>query len=118
MKTIFRISLYAGALLTAFATLSCTKEGARFEDLSDGITLNFQTCLDAGVQVKSTPAPGDDAFNENLLNSVYYFLYPKDVTDAAPSVSGFKTGLDETGEYSVRIPVSASTVTNDLFAPF
>lgn len=115
MKTIFRISLYAGALLTAFATLSCTKEGARFEDLSDGITLNFQTSLDAGVQVKSAPTPGDDAFNENLLNSVYYFLYPKDVTDAAPAVSGFKTGLDETGEYSVRIPVSASTVINDLF---
>lgn len=116
MKTTFRISLYAGTLLAALTVLSCTKDVERPEVLDQGITLTFRTSLDAGVQVKSTPTPGVDALHENLLNSVYYFLYPKDVTDAAPSVSGFKTGLNETGEYSVKIPVSTSTVINDLFA--
>lgn len=116
MKTTIRISLYAGVLLATLTLLSCTKDEERPEDLDDGITLTFRTSLNAGVQVKSTPTPGVDALHENLLNSVYYFLYPKDVTDAAPSVSGFKTGLNETGEYSVKIPVSTSTVINDLFA--
>lgn len=115
MKTIFRISLCAGALLAALAMISCTEVVERPEEFSDGIILTFRTSPDAGVQVKSTPTPGVDAFNENLLNSVYYFLYPKDVTDATPLVSGFKTGISVTEEYPVKIPVSANTVIK-LFA--
>lgn len=115
MKTIYKTALLISVLLAALAAASCT---GRDVDLpvSDGINITFRTAAASEVQVKGTPVEGDDSFNENLLNSVYYFFYPQGQTSVAPSVSGYKTGISETETYQVKIPVSANTIVNDLYA--
>ncbi len=115
MNTIYKLSIFAGAFLAAFAAVSCTKGDERLPE-SEGFAITFRTGTSSAVQVKGTPTAGDDAFNENLLNSVYYFLYPMDKTDVAPTVSGFKSGISETESYTAQIPVSANAVVNELFA--
>lgn len=116
MKTAYRFWTYICAFLAAFALLSCEKNNGLEDGFDEGIILTLQTGGDTGMQVKGTPTEGDDDYNENLLNSVYYFFYPEGTTTAAPTVSGFKTGLSSTNTYTVKIPVSANTVVNDLFA--
>lgn len=113
MKTIYRFLFYACALLAAVSTASCIRGGDTF---TEDISITFTSGIVPEAQVKGTPAAGDDDYNENLLNSVYYFFYPKDAADVTPSVSGFKTGISETGTYTVKIPVSTNTIVNDLFA--
>ncbi len=115
MKIIYRTSLFVSVLLAAISAVSCTGRDEVIP-VSDGINITFTTADAAEVQVKGSTAPGDDAFNENLLNSVYYFFYPQGKTAVAPSVSGYKTGISETETYQVKIPVSANTIINDLFA--
>lgn len=115
MKAIYRIILYISVLIASVAVSSCTVENDVFEG-EEGISITFRTASAAEAQVKGTPAAGSDAFNENLLNSIYYFFYPKGATGTTPSVSGFKTGFSTTGTYALKIPVSATTIVNDLFA--
>ena len=115
MNTIYRIVSSAITLLAALSVISCTGSEEALSK-AEGINITFRTAAAAEAQVRSTPTAGDDDFNENLLNSVYYFLYPAGQTDAAPSVSGFKTGISETGTYQVKVPASANTIVYDLFA--
>ncbi len=115
MKSIYGKLLYVGVLLAAVAVVSCSEKNDISVAEDGGISITFRTAPAVDAQVKGA-VRGDDDYNENLLNSVYYFFYPNGVTNAAPSVSGFKTGISETGTYPVKIPVSATTIVNDLFA--
>lgn len=119
MKILHNISKCLTVLLANAVLFSCTSgEGAFQDGPGEGIVLNFTTGSSNTVLVKSTPTPGDVTYNETLLNSVYYFLFPKGATSVEPSVSGFKSGISSTTTYTVQIPVSTGTIVNDLFATY
>lgn len=104
---------YILALLLSLGIFSCSEDETHVKT-EDGISITFRTAGHSEVSIKSV-VQGDDDFNENLLNSIYYFFYPKDSTRKTPAVSGFKSGISETEEYSVTIPVSSNTLINNLF---
>ncbi len=71
-----------------------------------------------GITTKADTIDGEDDFNENVLNSVYYFFYKLNVTDQKPEISGYFTDLklNEVGATKTwTIPASANTITNKLF---
>lgn len=109
--------LLAASLLFA---VSCAKEGQDLEGYDGPKIILTVHAPDAGVDVdlKSVPDPrnGEDDYNENLLNSFYYFFFPKNVTNQIPSVSGYVSGISETDAYEREIPVSSNTINNVLFA--
>ncbi len=78
-----------------------------------GINLTV-SLSESEVQVKSSNA--DNGYNENLLNSYYYFFYPKDVTDQAPALKGYVAGISRTDQHSTVVPASSNTINNILFA--
>ncbi len=109
--------LYILLALSPFFAVSCAKDGPD----ADGLGITLTVCTpDSGVtaEMKSMPDPrnGEDSYNENLLNSFYYFFFPKDAADQTPAVSGYVSGISETDMYKREIPVSSNTINNILFA--
>lgn len=106
MKKRYIICLFA--LLAALCGCQNEKLGV------DGpaIRISFRT-PGADVALKAD-APGDDAFNENLLNSFYYFLYQKDAAETAPLIKGYVAGISVSDKYEITVPVSANDL-NELF---
>lgn len=80
-------------------------------DSGEGIRLSVST---PDVTTKAFP-DGDDLYNENRINSVYYFIYKDGETTAAPVLKGFYAGLDFTGEKTWVIPVSPYMMNTTLF---
>ena len=99
---------------------SCTKNIAP-DDASGDFNL---TVTVPSVAATRATRPGEDPYNENLINSVYYFFYQKhtpatEETDA-PKVYGFFAGLtrddfDDNYSRTWSLPVSASTIVDKLF---
>lgn len=113
-------ALYSIIALGAALAASCDKSGIVSENSEPGINLTVSTGCPAVAEVKASstmpdPRNGEDAYNENLLNSFYYFFYPNGTTSAEPAISGFVAGLSTTGEAQTRIPASAATISNVLF---
>ena len=116
-STVFRYLTFAAgiALMCACDTRDIQIEG------NTGVTLTV-LAPGAGMEISNTKAAtqdGVDDLNENTINSVYYFLYQmRDMqtyaTDA-PKVHGFYTSLDFKDSKTWTIPVSTSTIVNELF---
>lgn len=68
-----RTILLWGILLLAAA--SCQRQEVYNDEVKDGIRLSF-VCSDP-VTKAVTEKPGEDAFNENILSTVDFFLYPE-----------------------------------------
>ncbi len=67
----YRTILLWGILLLAAA--SCQRQEISDDEVKDGIRLSF-ICSDP---VTKAEMPGEDAFNENILSTVDFFLYPE-----------------------------------------
>ena len=67
----YRTILLWGILLLAAA--SCQRQEISDDEVKDGIRLSF-VCSDP---VTKAEMPGEDAFNENILSTVDFFLYPE-----------------------------------------
>ena len=116
-STVFRYLTFAAgiALMCACDTRDIQIEG------NTGVTLTV-LAPGAGMEISNTKAAtqdGVDDLNENTINSVYYFLYQMHdmqtyATDA-PKVHGFYTSLDFKDSKTWTIPVSTSTIVNELF---
>ena len=79
-----------------------------------GITLTLHNMV---PQTKTQP--GVEDLNENLIETIHYFFYPKDGTDQntekKPAIEGVYTGLSSQVNHSVRINVSEDLLKNTLF---
>ena len=79
-----------------------------------GITLTLHNMV---PQTKTQP--GVEDLNENLIESIHYFLYPKDGTDQntekEPAKEGVLTGLSSQVDHTFRINVSEDLLKNTLF---
>ncbi len=100
--------------ISALLAWACT-DSAVPQEPTRGIRITLASTSQANVDVKGDPRNGEDAYNENLLNSFFYFFYPKDSINAAPLVQGFVSGISETGTYTTTLPVSANTIGAKLF---
>lgn len=117
MKTISRTSCtILIAVLGLSVPCSCTREEA--EEPEEGIVL---TVSSAGndLSLNSTKSgEGQVDWNENKIESVYYFIYKEGVHDQAPVLKGFFAGLNLNGANPTKtwsIPVSSKTILEDLF---
>ena len=79
------------------------------------ITLSLQT---VDVSTKATQ-DGEFAYNENLINSVHYFFYPKDGTESntekEPAKRGQALNLTKQGQHTITISASESEIKDILF---
>ena len=62
---------------------------------------------------------GESAYNENLIESIHYFFYPKDGTDAntekEPAKRGQVIKLNKQNEHTITISASENEIKNVLF---
>lgn len=110
--------IYAAMACAMLLSASCAKNEPEVPVMEGpGFVLTLSTGEEAAVSVK---ADTEDPYNESLLNSFWYFLYPEGVLDEAPTVSGFVNGISKVAtkdnKYTKEIPVSANTINNILFA--
>lgn len=110
MRKLFTYTLSAILLLTA----SCSQEIDPVEQLQSGtITLSLRNA------VPETRMAGVDDLNENLIESIHYFFYPKDGTDTNTEKEPVKwnvlTGLSSQTLHTFRVNVSEDMLKNDLF---
>ncbi len=99
-------------LLTA---VSCSQEIVPELPVEEGgITLTLHNMV---PQTKTQP--GVEDLNENLIETIHYFLYPKDGTDQntekEPAKEGVLTGLSSQVDHTFRINVSEDLLKNTLF---
>ena len=82
---------------------------------SGTITLSLQT---VDVSTKATQ-DGESAYNENLINSVHYFFYPKDGTESntekEPAKRGQALNLTKQGQHTITISASETEIKDILF---
>ncbi len=101
-KKILSITL---ALAALSGIISCQREpvAAGTPELEDGgIRLTF---LCNGQETKVDTEPGDDAFNENTLTTIDYFLYPEGETDSDAYIKG-RVSLQGRSSYNVLVNTS------------
>ncbi|MBR5924761.1 MAG: hypothetical protein IKZ60_04805 [Bacteroidales bacterium] len=112
MKTNKYIIIFA-AILAAFQACSLEKEPRMSGDV-EGLSLTFFTEKD--FVVKADPGyedrAGEDAWNENLLASVEYFLYRDGRTDEDAVLHGYLTNVRRNAPYSV--PLTDDIINNTL----
>ena len=79
------------------------------------ITLSLQT---VDVSTKATQ-DGEERYNENLINSVHYFFYPKDGTDTntekEPAKRGQALNLNKQNQHTIIVNASENEIKNILF---
>lgn len=93
------------ALAALSGIISCQREpvAAGTPELEDGgIRLTF---LCNGQETKVDTEPGDDAFNENTLTTIDYFLYPEGETDSDAYIKG-RVSLQGRSSYNVLVNTS------------
>lgn len=97
-------------LALAAIAVSCAREQLGPDASGDGFMLNFQ--CKAPV---ATKASGDDPYNENLLKTIDYFLYPAD--GAASNAVWHERIVANTssGQYTANIALTDYFVLNTLF---
>lgn len=76
------------------------------------ITLTVNTC-EPQLHVKGG-VDGEDAYNENVMNTVHYFFFAKGSASAAV-VKGSASGFAETVSHTEKIPISANDLNGNLF---
>lgn len=113
--------LYSLSLLCIAFASSCTHEWPEDANTVIGlepgtITLTLQT---VELQTKA-PQEGEDYYNENLIQSVHYFFYPKDGTDSntekEPAKMGQVTNLSNVkDQHVINVNASEDEIKNELF---
>lgn len=107
--------IFLHLLFVAFIMCGCTTDDVSpVADSGACLRLNIHTPGAEPVSLRSAVA-GEDDYNENLLNSVYYFLYPIDKTDQEAAIQGYAAGISEKESYTEVIPVSGNDINNILF---
>lgn len=108
-----KLTIFTAAVLALTAIFSGCNNEQYGKLAKNGISLTVKT---SSPQVALRgPEPGEDIYNENLLNSIYYFFYPEGETTTAPVVKGAVTGISKTGSHTEQIPISANELNNVLF---
>ena len=116
-KYIYCISLL---LLASLGMVSCSEHEFGGADNGNGQYIRITTsCVNLGA----TRAEGDaentmdrvEELNENLIQTIHYFLYPKDRTDANAVLKGKLTNIGEQGSATIYIPLVEDVLNNDLF---
>lgn len=103
-----RIFTYIGILLTGIAALSsCTEVVDPLQDSDGYLTINIAS---ASLE---TRAAGVDALNENLIETIDWFLYPQGRTGNPAVMSGHFGTSKQTNE-TIRIPITEAEL-NSLF---
>lgn len=95
----YRTILLWGILL--FATASCQRQEISNDEVKDGIRLSF-VCSDP-VTKAVTQKPGEDAFNENILSTVDFFLYPEGGLGSNAIFHEQLTDVDPTTFYAIPL---------------
>ncbi len=109
--------IYSLSLLCLIVAASCTQE-LQIDDSAleqGGITLTLRS---VEPQTKATK-PGESAYNENLIQSVHYFFYPKDGTttntEKEPAKRGVVTGLNKQNQHTITVSATEDEIKNKLF---
>ena len=112
MRNIF---LYTLSLILLLTAVSCSQEIDPVGQIENGtITLSLRNAV---PQTRTMPGVND--LNENLIQSIHYFFYPKDGTDTNTEKEPVKwnmlTGLSSQTLHTFRVNVSEDLLKNDLF---
>ena len=116
-KYIYCISLL---LLASLGMVSCTEHEFEEVGYDNGQYIRIRTsCLNLGAtraegDAENTMAGVED-LNENLIQTIHYFLYPKDRTDANAVLKGKLTNIRMHGSATLDIPLVEDVLNNDLF---
>ena len=106
MKKIFSLFGFSLVSILSLSMLSC--ESKSDIDVPEGIKL--VVCTSEAETRASSTKDGVDDFNENLINTVHYFLFREGKTDEAPVVIGSFKGLSFTESKEWYIPTTAAQV--------
>lgn len=107
MVRIFRNMVFTALVLSLF---SCGEKEFCGSSSQEGLVL----VLDTGAPVSRAVQEGETSLNENLINTVHYFLYPEGKTDADAVLSGFFKPLAQ-GQATVRLSLNEAVLNNVLF---
>lgn len=102
MKQLFKYILFLAGIATSL--YSCNPNDL-VNPVEDGNRIELTISL-PGLETK---APGEDRFNENKIDNIYYFFYPEGATGSAPVLSGSFAGSE-----TQSISVSQAKI-NELF---
>lgn len=107
-------------LLVSLGMVSCTEHEFEGVGYDNGQYIRIRTsCVNLGA----TRAEGDaentmagvEELNENLIQTIHYFLYPKGGTDANAVLKGKLTNIGKHGSATIDIPLVEDVLNNDLF---
>lgn len=108
MKRITYIFIATVSILSA----SCAKE-IQIDHHDMGISLTVSTC--EPEIIAKADVSGEDTYNENLLNSFYYFFFKKGDIESTAIVKGRVSGIATKEGHTELIPISADDLNNNLF---
>lgn len=114
MNKLCTFFLIASALVAAAILPACSPQGIVEQEPLEGVILYFSSD-DIFVESKATtPKAGEDAYNENVLKSVEYFLY----TEANPDGPAVLHGYLENVRQNAPIPVPMTdNIVNQTLCP-
>ena len=100
--------------------VSCTEHEFEEVGYDNGQYIRIRTsCVNLGAtraegDAENTMAGVED-LNENLIQTIHYFLFPKDRTDANAVLKGKLTNIGKHGSATIDIPLVEDVLNNDLF---
>ena len=100
-------------LLACWGGVACSEHDWADTEKSKGLELSV-SC--ANVSISRATMPGELDYNENLIQTLHYFLYPQGKTNQNAVISGKMDVLDgRDGNVVIRVPLNETEMNQVLF---
>lgn len=110
-----RILSLSFLILASLGMVACSAHDWADVEQSKGIELSV-SCATVGITRADDTKPGELDYNENLIKTLHYFLYPKDKTNENAVISG-KMDIEggKQGNVVIRVPLNETELNTVLF---
>ena len=103
-------------LLVCLGMVSCTEQNIGEMDQNQYIELTVSCVNLNATRADGSTLPGENAYNENRIETLHYFLYKNEETNKNAVMQGFIDDIDDNdGSYTLQIPMIEGELNNLVF---
>lgn len=103
-------------LIVCLGMVSCTEQNIGEMDQNQYIELTVSCVNLNATRADGSTLPGENAYNENRIETLHYFLYKDGETDQNAVMQGFIDAInDNDGSYTLQIPMREDELNNSVF---
>lgn len=103
-------------LLVCLGMVSCTEQNIGEMDQNQYIELTVSCVNLNATRADGSTLPGENAYNENRIETLHYFLYKNEETNNNAVMQGFIDDIDDNdGSYTLQIPMIEGELNNLVF---